>query len=194
MKAEMNTIYDTETYMTGVLNSLLRTHCLHSFMKDNQYYQGKKMSKMRQFQIYKSRDAFYEDFSTGKMLSGVIIKSLDCAEIIYICYEEKKKKRFVFEEVRFNDINGCSRFKLYYSPLIFSKTNQDDEVFFVNSRNEVHERVSGYVIIHPMVTKNQKYKKSNGHTVLTHSWRIRTENGLCDFVPQSSDLYVFVED
>ena len=194
VKAEMNTIYDTETYMTGVLNSLLRTHCLHSFMKDNQYYQGKKMSKMRQFQIYKSRDAFYEDFSTGKMLSGVIVKSLDCDEIIYICYEEKEKKRFVFEEVRFNDINGCSRFKLYYSPLIFSKTNQDDEVFFVNSRNEVHERVSGYVIIHPMVTKNQKYKKSNGHTVLTHSWRIRTENGLCDFVPQSSDLYVFVED
>jgi hypothetical protein len=46
---------------------------------------------MRQFQIYKSRDAFYDDFSTGKMLSGVIVKSLDCAEIIYICYEEKKK-------------------------------------------------------------------------------------------------------
>jgi hypothetical protein len=45
VKAEMNTIYDTETYMTGVLNSLLRTHCLHSFMKDNQHYQGKKCQK-----------------------------------------------------------------------------------------------------------------------------------------------------
>ncbi len=67
-------------------------------------------------------------------------------------------------------------------------------VFFVKTRDEIRKRMSGFVIIHPMVSKNQIYRKFNGHTVLTHCWRIRTANGLCSFVPQSSDLCVFVED
>ena len=76
----------------------------------------------------------------------------------------------------------------------FQKKNQDCEVFFVKSRDEIRIRISGFVIIHPMVTKDQNYKKSKGHTVLTHCWRIRTAKCLCVFVPQSSDLCVFVED
>jgi hypothetical protein len=64
----------------------------------------------------------------------------------------------------------------------------------VKSRDEIHKRISGFVIIHLMVTKDQNYKKSKGHTVLTHCWRIRTANGLRGFVPQSSDPFVFVED
>jgi hypothetical protein len=68
IKAEMNTICDTETYMPCVLNSLLCMHCLNNFMKDNQHNQEPKMSKMRDFKLYKSRDALNEDFKTGKML------------------------------------------------------------------------------------------------------------------------------
>ncbi len=83
--AEMNTICDTETYMPSVLNSLLCTHCLNNFTKNNQHYQEPKMSKMKDFKLYKSCDAIYEDFSTGKMLPGVIVKSPDCDENIYVC-------------------------------------------------------------------------------------------------------------
>ncbi len=75
VKAEMNTICDTEIYMPCVLNSLLCMHCLNKFMKDNQHYQEPRMSKMRGFKLYKSPDALYEDFTTGKMLSSVIVKS-----------------------------------------------------------------------------------------------------------------------
>ncbi len=44
VKAEMNTICYTDTYMPCVLNSLLRRHCLNNFMKNNQHYQEPKMS------------------------------------------------------------------------------------------------------------------------------------------------------
>jgi hypothetical protein len=36
VKAEMNTICDTETFMSSVLNNLLCTHCLDNSMKNNQ--------------------------------------------------------------------------------------------------------------------------------------------------------------
>ena len=190
----MNTICDTETYMPCVLNSLLCMHCLNNFMKDNQHYQEPKMSKMRDFKLYKSCDALHEDFSTEKMLSGVIVKSPDCDENIYVCYEERNNSQIMFERVRFNDEKGCSRFNLYYAPLLFSNKKQDSEVFFVKSRDEIRKSISGFVIIHPMITKDQKYRKLNGHTVLTHCWRIRTVMGLCDFVPQTLGLCVVMED
>ncbi len=191
---EMNTICDTETYMPCVLNSLLCTHYLNNFMKDNQHYQEPKMPKMRDFKLYKSRDALNEDFSTGKMLLGVIVKLPDCDENMYVCYEERNNSQFMFERVKINYEKGCSRFNLYYAPLLFSNKKQDSEVFFVKSQDKICKRISGFVIIPPMVTKDQIYKKSKGHTVLTHCWRIRSANRLCGFVPQSSDLCVFVED
>jgi hypothetical protein len=117
----MNTICDTETYMHCVLNSLLCMHCLNNFMKYNHDYQEPKMSKMRDFKLYKSPDALHEDFSTGKMLSGVIVKLPDCDENIYVCYEEKNNSQFMFEWVKFNDEKGCSRFNLYYVPLSLKK-------------------------------------------------------------------------
>ncbi len=67
-------------------------------MKDNQHYQELKMSKMSDFKLYKSCDAFYEDFSTGKMLLGVIVKSPNCDENIYVCYEERNKSQFMLRE------------------------------------------------------------------------------------------------
>ncbi len=121
VKAEMNTICDTEIYMPCILNSLLCMHCLNNFMKDNQHYQEPEMSKMRDFKLYKSRDALHEVFSTGKMLSGVIVKLPDCDENIYVCYEERNNSQFMFERVKFNDEKGCSRFNLNYAPLLFSK-------------------------------------------------------------------------
>jgi hypothetical protein len=39
-----------------------------------------KLSKTRDFKLYKSGDAFEEDFSTGKILSGVIVKMPDSDE------------------------------------------------------------------------------------------------------------------
>jgi hypothetical protein len=99
VKAEMNTIWDTETYMPCVLNSLLCMHCLNNFMTDNQHYQESKMLKMRDFKLYKSCDALHEDFSTGKMLSGVIVKLPDCDENIYVCYEERNNSHIMFERV-----------------------------------------------------------------------------------------------
>ncbi len=73
----MNTICDTETFMSGVLNNLLYMHCLNNFMKINQYYEDTNLSKTSDFKLYKSREAFEENFSTGKMLLGVIVKMPD---------------------------------------------------------------------------------------------------------------------
>jgi hypothetical protein len=73
----MNAICDTETFMSNVLNNLLCMHCLDNFMKNNQYYEDTKLPKTRDFKLYKNREAFEEDFSTGKMLSGVIVKMPD---------------------------------------------------------------------------------------------------------------------
>jgi hypothetical protein len=108
----MNTICDTETFMSGVLINLLCTHCLDNFMKNNIYYEDTTSSKTRDFKLYKSCEAFEEDFSTGKMLSGVIVKMPDGDESLYVCYEEKEKSQFVLERVNFNDDRGCSRFNL----------------------------------------------------------------------------------
>jgi hypothetical protein len=116
--------------MPCVLNNLLRRHCLNNFMKDNQHYQEPKVSKMRDFKLYKSCDALNEDILIEKILSGVIVKSPDCDENIYICYAERYNSQFVFERVNFNDEKGCSRFNLYFTPLLFSKKKQDSQVFF----------------------------------------------------------------
>jgi hypothetical protein len=165
----MNTICDTETFMSGVLNNLLCTHCLDNFMKNNQYYEDTKLSKMRDFKLYKHRDAFEEDFSTGKMLSGVIVKMPDSDENLYVGYEEKEKSQFVLERVKLNDDRGCSRFNLYNAPILYSK-KEDSGMFlsFFKGRDEIHKRISGFVIMHLMVTRDQCYRKSNGCMGLTH--------------------------
>ncbi len=194
VKAEMNTICDTNIYMPCVLNSLLCTHCLNNFMKNNQHYHKPKKSKMRNFKLYKSCDALYEDFSTGEMLSGVIVKSPDCDDNIYVCYEERNNSQIMFERKKINDEKGCSRFNLYYAPHSFSQEKQNCELLFVKSQDEIRKSISGFVITHPMVTKDLVYRKHIDHMVLTHCWRISTGNGLCGFVPQSSDLCVFVEE
>ncbi len=96
-------------------------HCLGEAMKNNQYYEDTKLSKTRDFKLYKSCEAIEEVFSTGKMLSGDIVKVPDGDENLYVCYDKKEKSRFVFKMVKFNDDRGCSRFNLYYTPILFSK-------------------------------------------------------------------------
>jgi hypothetical protein len=189
----MNTICDTETFMSSVLNNLLCTHCLGNFMKNNQYYEDTTLSKTRDFKLYKSREAFEEDFSAGKIMSGIIVKMPDGDENLYVCYEEIEKSLFVLERVKFNHDRGCSRFNLYYASILFSK-KEDSGMFllFFKGRDEVHKKISGFVIMHPVVTRDQCYQKSNGHMVLTHCWRIRTAMGLCDFVTQTLGLCVFL--
>ncbi len=48
------------------------------------------------------------------------------------------------------------------------KKRQNSELFFVKSQDEIRKSISGFVIIHPMATKDIKYRKLNGHTVLTN--------------------------
>jgi hypothetical protein len=66
-------------------------------------------------------------------------------------------------------------------------------IFFVE-RSQIHKAILRFIIIHPMVMLDWKYKKSKGHMVLTECWRIRMAKGLSDFVPQTSDFCVYVED
>ncbi len=155
IKAQMNTICDTEIFMSGVLNNLLCMHCLDNFMKNNQYYEDTKLSKMKDFKLYKSPEAFEEDFSTGKMLSGVIVKMIDGDENSYVCYEEKEKSQFVLEMVKFIDDRGCLRFNLYYAPILFSKKEDSGLVLlFFKGQDEIHKRISGFEMMHPMVTQD----------------------------------------
>jgi hypothetical protein len=77
VKAKMNTICDTETFMSGLLNNLLCTHCLDNVKKINQVHEDTKLSKTRDFKLYNSHEAFKKDFSTGKMLLGVIVEMPD---------------------------------------------------------------------------------------------------------------------
>ncbi len=90
----------------------------------------------------------------------------------------------MLERVKFNDDRVCSRFNLYYAPILLSK-KEDTGIFllFFKGQDEIHKRISGFVIMHPIEAQDQIYWKSNGHTILTHCWRIRTAMGLCDFVP-----------
>jgi hypothetical protein len=119
----------------------------------------------------------------------------DGDENVYVSYEEKEKSQFVLERVEFNDDMGCSRFNLNYAPILFSKKKESGMfLLFFKGRDEIHKRISGFVIMHPKVTRDQIYWKSNGHTVLTHCRRIRIAMGLCDSVPQTLGLCVFVED
>ncbi len=79
----MNTIQDTEKYMSGVLNNLLWTHCLNNFMKENHFFQEASVSKTREFKVYSNRKEFLDNFATGKILSAVLIKLQPDDESVY---------------------------------------------------------------------------------------------------------------
>jgi hypothetical protein len=87
----MNTICDTETFMSSVFNNLFHMHWLDNFTKNNQYYENTKLSKTSDFKLYKSCKAFMEDFLTRKMLSVVIVKMPDGDGNLYVCYEKRRR-------------------------------------------------------------------------------------------------------
>ena len=83
----MNTIHDTEKYMSGVLKNLLQTHCLNNFMKENLFFQEASVSKTREFKVYSNHEEFVDNFATGKILSAVLIKLQPDDESVYVCYK-----------------------------------------------------------------------------------------------------------
>ena len=88
----------------------------------------------------------------------------------------------------------CTLVPPHLAPIILSEQS-DDSMMIINERDHIHKVISGFVIIHPMVKLDKKFQKSNGHMVLTQCWRIRTEKGLCDFVPRTPQYFcVYVEE
>ncbi len=102
---------------------------------------------------------------------------------MYVCYEDKDENWFLLEKIRFKDENGCTRFNLYYAPLLLPQEN----IISVETWDKILDWILGYAIIHPMLTRDMIFKISQGHTVLTNCWRIRTAMGLPDFIPNISD-------
>jgi hypothetical protein len=90
IKAEMNTLCDTKTFMSSVLKSLLCTCCLDNFTKNNQYYEDTKLSKTRDLKLCKSREAFEEDFLLEKCCWVLLSR---CQRVMRI-YMFAMKKRF----------------------------------------------------------------------------------------------------
>ncbi len=111
----MNTIFDTEIYKPGVLNKFLRANCLNDFMENNQYYQEKQYYKTRNFKVYDDYKDLENNFRTGMMLSGVIVKSSDGEEGIYVCYKGITQNQHVLHRLEFDDSNGNTKFNLYYA-------------------------------------------------------------------------------
>ena len=186
----MNTIFDTESYMPGVLNKFLRANCLNDFMENNQYYQEKQYYKTRNFKVYDDYKDLENNFRTGMMLSGVIVKSSDGEEGIYVCYKGITQNQHVLHRLEFDDSKGITKFNLYYAAIKLTNEVGKRHLVTVESRNLLIGTISGYVIIHPMVTRDMKFKICNGHTVLTYCWRVRTANGLCDFLPNVLDFVI----
>jgi hypothetical protein len=83
----------------------------------------------------------------------------------------------VLERLKFKDEEGCTRFNLYYAPILLSK-QKDNSMMILIERDWIHKAILGFVITHLMVMLDQKYNKSNGHTDLTEFWRIRMAEGL----------------
>ncbi len=94
----MNTIHDTEKYMSGVLNNLLRMHCLNNFMKENQFFQEASVSKTREFKVYSNHKEFINNFATGKILSAVLIKLQPDDESVYFATRIRIKIGFSWKK------------------------------------------------------------------------------------------------
>jgi hypothetical protein len=89
----------------------------------------------------------------------------------------------VLHRLEFDDSNGNTKFNLYYAAIKLTNEVGKCHLVTVESRDLLIGTFLGYVIIHPMVTRDMKFKICNGHTVLTYCWRVRTANGLGDFLP-----------
>ena len=126
----------------------------------------------------------------GMMLSGVIVKSSDGEEGIYVCYKGITQNQHVMHRLEFDDSNENTKFILYYVAIKLTNEVGKCHLVTVESRDLLIGTISGYVIIHSMVTRDMKFKICYGHTVLTYCWRVRTANGLGDFFPNVLDFVI----
>ena len=118
----------------------------------------------------------------------VLFKSSDGKEGIFVCYKGTTQNHHVLHWLEFDD---TSKFNLYYAAV--KLTNEVEKCGLITFENWdlLMTTISSFVIIHPMVTQDMKFKKRNGHKVLTYCWwRVRTDNGLCDILPNVLDFVV----
>lgn len=187
IKREMTTICATESYMPNVLNKFLRTNQMNELLKTNQLHEEMNYTKTRNFTVYGSYEDLRNNFETGIMLSGVIMKSpADGKEDIFVCYKCDTSNAHVLHRIDFYDTGHKTKLFLHYAAI--KLTDEVGKCFLINfeNREQLLKAISGYVIIHPMVTKDMKFRISNGHTVLTNCWRVRTVEGIYDFLPNVS--------
>jgi hypothetical protein len=62
---------------------------------------------------------------TGKMLSGVIVKSSEGEEQNFVCYQGTAPKYHVLHRLEFDDTKQISKFKLHYAQI---KLSNDDDI------------------------------------------------------------------
>lgn len=187
VKKEIHTICNTEKFMPGVLNKILCNNKMNDFLSMNQFHKATSYSKTRNFKVYKDYKELIDNFRSGMMLSGVIMKSkVNGEEEIFICYKGNTINDHVLHKVEFDDTQHKIKLCLHYSVIKLSNEVGKCLLIHFDSRDLMMEGISGFVIIHPMVTKDMIFKISNGHTVLTYCWRVRTKDGICDFLPTVS--------
>jgi hypothetical protein len=186
----MTTICATESFMPNVLNKFLHTNQMNKLLKTNQLHEEIKYSKTRNFTVYGSCKELKNIFEAGIMLSGVIMKSpsADGKEDIFVCYKGNTPNAHVLHRIDFYDTDHKTKLFLHYA--VIKLTDEFRKFILINfeSREQLLTAISGYVIIHPMVTKDVKFRISNGHTVLTNFWRVRTVEGINDFLPNVSSF------
>jgi hypothetical protein len=96
----------------------------------------------------------------------------------------------VLHRLDFNDRirNTKTKLHLYYAVIKLSNEVGKCSLVHFDSHELFLKAVSGFAIIYPIVTKDMKFQISNGHTVLTNCWRVRTVDGIQDFLPNVSDF------
>lgn len=186
VKKVLQSMQNSDTYLTNTLQKLLQTHCLDQFMEDNMHHSPASYSRTLNYKVYKSWDVFKEEFwDSGIMLSGVLVEGTDG---IYICIQEGDIIKLV--NFHFNDSIGQMKWNLYYAPLVHTWDNCS--ILEVNDREKLNKIVTDTLIIHPMVTDEGKFDKQNGHTVISSSWRVRTKDGFMKRMCPEEDIFYTV--
>ncbi len=88
IKVEMNTICDTDTFMSSVSNNLLCTHCLDNFMKNNQYYGDTNCQKQGPLNFIRVMKPLRKTFQLEKCCRVLLSR---CQTVVRIYMFEMKK-------------------------------------------------------------------------------------------------------
>lgn len=167
-----------ETYLRNILSKMMRNHSLDQMLEGNSIYRPNPYERTEDFTVYQNRKTFEEKYwNSGKPLHGVLVNEL---EGIYICIQQKKNGGPIrLVKAMFMDDEGRKKMNLWYAPLYFY-WDEPKSIFEVDSREVLNSIVCDAVIIHPMPTYDDGYKKEKGHTVICKSWMVRNEIGKID--------------